>query len=171
MTNHVAHKFTITGNEKDIQTFIDECFDTENQFNFNTLIPMPEILKNTIRGNTSAMQTEEYKAKEKEAIETTGHNNWHSWRLEHWETKWGAYSTDYENHGDLIELEFDTAWSCPKPIFEALSKKFPTLIFKGYALDEGFCFGAVISIEKGEFSIDYLEVHADLFEAFDYRFA
>lgn len=170
MPNHVTHKFTIEGTEEDIKKFIDECFDKEGQFDFNILIPMPEILKNTISGNTSEMQTEEYKVKEKEALDTTGHNNWYNWRLEHWGTKWNAYSTHYENHGKIIQLEFDTAWSCPEPIFKALLENFPTLTFEGYALDEGFCFGAVITIGEDDCSTEYLDVHAGLFEAFSHRF-
>ena len=41
-----------------------------------------------------------------------------------WGTKWNAC----EPHHD-IELgtaEFDTAWSCPQPIFKTLSKRFPS---------------------------------------------
>lgn len=38
-----------------------------------------------------------------------------------WGTKWGAYSTKrFHDH-----VEFQTAWATPKPVFLALSEKFP----------------------------------------------
>ena len=43
------------------------------------------------------------------------------WSREHWGTKWNAYSQTIEDD----TLRFDTAWSHPTPVIEALSKKFP----------------------------------------------
>lgn len=40
-----------------------------------------------------------------------------------WGTKWNA--CDSVVHLDEGTASFDTAWSCPEPIFETLSKKFP----------------------------------------------
>lgn len=170
MPNHVTHIFKIQGSEEELKKFYDEYIGEDDALDFNKLIPMPTILEGTISGNTPEMETEEYKAKAKEAIEATGHCDWYNWRIEHWGTKWNSYSARCENYGDLIELEFDTAWSCPEPIFKVLAEKFPNLAFEGYALDEGFCFGAVITIEEGEFEINYLDVHVGLFEAFSHRF-
>jgi hypothetical protein len=41
----------------------------------------------------------------------------------HWGTKWNAY--DQTVDASAGTAEFDTAWSCPEPVFVALSKKFP----------------------------------------------
>ena len=170
MPNHVTHNFTVEGTEEDIKKFIDECFDKEGEFDFNRLIPMPDILENTICGSTPEMQTEEYKEKTDEAIKTTGYSNWYDWRLEHWGTKWNAYHTQIDHQGDFLELIFDTAWSCPEPIFKALSEKFPLLSFEGYAMDEGYCFGSSITIDSDGHSIEYFDIHVGFLKAFGYRF-
>ena len=170
MPNHVSHVFTITGESENIKNFINRCISKDGEFNFSSLVPKPEILEKTISGNTEEMQTDKYKAIEKEAMETTGFKNWYDWSIENWGTKWNAYSTSYVNHGDLIELEFDTAWSCPNPIFNSLAKEYPTMIFHGYAIDEGCGFGAEITIEDGSSNIEYFDVNAGFMSAFSYRF-
>lgn len=172
MPNHVTHAFTIEGDEKEIKRFLDKCFikeDGNTEFDFNALIPMPEILNKTISGNTSEMETVTYKKTEKEAINQSGHKNWYDWRIENWGTKWNAYHTRFDDHEDLVELEFDTAWSCPEPIFYALGKQFPKLYFKGYALDECFNFGASVEIEEGEVAVRYFDVDPDFYISFGYR--
>ena len=59
MPNHVTHRIVITGADADIRAFVDRCIVTthrdatehqpafdEQTFDFSTLIPMPEELKN-----------------------------------------------------------------------------------------------------------------------------
>jgi hypothetical protein len=42
---------------------------------------------------------------------------------QNWGTKWNAYSQSVDVAAGAAK--FDTAWSCPKPVLEALSKRFP----------------------------------------------
>lgn len=52
------------------------------------------------------------------------------WNRDNWGTKWNAYSQTIEDDS----LTFDTAWSHPTPVIEALSRKFPeNEIFVQYA--------------------------------------
>lgn len=51
---------------------------------------------------------------------------WRNWSINNWGTKWNAYDTKFEDHEDgTATLQFDTAWSHPFPVIEALSIKFP----------------------------------------------
>jgi hypothetical protein len=51
---------------------------------------------------------------------------WYVWNIRHWGTKWNAYSASWDAaEGDMATLEFDTAWSHPTPVIEALSLRFP----------------------------------------------
>lgn len=51
---------------------------------------------------------------------------WRGWSIDNWGTKWNAYDTKFEDHEDgTATLQFDTAWSHPYPVLEALSVKFP----------------------------------------------
>jgi len=87
---------------------------------------------------------------------------WYSWNIGHWGTKWNAYSTEIEPlPGDLCRLTFQTAWSHPIPIIEALSAKFPDEEFEVKYADEDF--GSNLDhyrIEDGE----YFQVAHDPYE-------
>lgn len=51
---------------------------------------------------------------------------WREWSISNWGTKWNAYDTKVEYHeDDSATLQFDTAWSHPYPVIEALSVKCP----------------------------------------------
>lgn len=176
MPNHVTHKLTVSGTAEDIQRFLADCFqpvDPEKdtallELDFNTLVPRPAILDDTIAGNIEEMKTEAYKALEAQAILETGHKNWYDWCCANWGTKWNAYQTHFEldNDGSEMHLCFQTAWACPEPIFAALAERCPQLKFHGYALDEGYGFAAEITLEDGQSDIEYFEVNAGFMYAF-----
>ena len=60
---------------------------------------------------------------------------WYQWNLEHWGTKWSSTEHTYfnlrwfEKYGESrevygrVDLVFETAWSAPTPIFEAIEKR------------------------------------------------
>lgn len=51
---------------------------------------------------------------------------WRDWSISNWGTKWNAYDTKTGELEDGTEtLQFNTAWSHPFPVIEALSVKFP----------------------------------------------
>ena len=51
-----------------------------------------------------------------------GHVSWYEWSIAHWGTKWNAYKWDVV---DGRYVRFETAWSCPEQIVEALAAKVP----------------------------------------------
>ncbi len=67
------------------------------------------------------------------------------WAIDKWGTKWNAYEqSEFED-----TITFDTAWSTPIPVFEALSKQFPDVQFNVRFAVEDFKFG----INVGEFTL------------------
>ena len=68
-------------------------------------------------------------------IEKYGHKDWYSWCNDKWGTKWNAYSQEVGLEGEII---FQTAWSNPYPIIEALSSKYPDAEFNLRYADEDF---------------------------------
>ena len=70
-----------------------------------------------------------------ENIKLYGHKDWYDWSIANWGTKWDAYEVSYEYGGGTeLELNFQTAWSTPKPIFDKLTEMFPELsIYIEYA--------------------------------------
>lgn len=72
-----------------------------------------------------------------QAQNETGYQDWYEWSIHNWGTKWDAGSTELLLRSDVqIELEFNTAWSFPYPVFEALTEAFPTLTFSGWHIEE-----------------------------------
>ena len=50
-------------------------------------------------------------------ILTYGHDSWYDWCCENWGTKWNACEVYVSNR----MISFQTAWSAPDPIYEALA--------------------------------------------------
>ena len=87
-------------------------FDDLNRWvvDFEILIPQPENIE---KGGCNGTHED-------------GVICWYSWSIENWGTKWNAYDASVEAvEGDLIKIEFDTAWSHPAPIIEPLGAKHP----------------------------------------------
>jgi len=68
---------------------------------FQHIKPMPEELRDTTSPSDSP--------------------NWYDWSVDNWGTKWDACSMDYEEYDGIVTFSFDTAWSPPLPVYEALA--------------------------------------------------
>lgn len=86
------------------------------------------------------------------------------WARENWGTKWNAYDQSYEAlSGDLVRIQFDTAWSCPFPVLYALSAKFPDEVISVETADEDLGGGVAIFKLKGgeEFDVDQPDEYSE----------
>ena len=98
------------------------------------------------------------------ALEETGHADWYAWSCATWGTKWNAYGCSGVSVEDgVLSFVFDTAWDFPEPVFEALAKAYPDLVFICACFDEGWVFAG-----RGEFNgkADFAlcEATAELYE-------
>lgn len=119
---------------------------TEEGVDFERVIPMPD---NVIRGSIGhasidgVYQPVFYPQDPDDPIGLNtkpqpyppGAVDWYSWSIEHWGTKWNAYSNELD---DLKEgrIKFDTAWSHPMPVIQALSECFPDQVIVAEYADE-----------------------------------
>jgi Ferredoxin-like domain in Api92-like protein len=96
----------IKGDPKEIFEFVRT---EESVFDFNTLVPMPEQIKNS-----------------KEEVDMFGLKvpAWYAWSCDNWGTKWNAGDAKYSTEDPDHVIWFDTAWDPPVPVFEALAKRF-----------------------------------------------
>lgn len=53
----------------------------------------------------------------------TGYQNWYEFNNEKWGTKWNACETELKESFDkqFVDIEFDTAWCTPEPIFNEIA--------------------------------------------------
>ena len=65
-----------------------------------------------------------------------GHQDWYSWSNANWGTKWNAYSQNSDEGSN--EISFETAWSTPYPVIEALSRNYPDAVISLRYADEDF---------------------------------
>ena len=131
MPNHVTNTLSIQLNEGvDAQKFLKKLRGEDSDrdvIDFAVIIPPPD---NLFTGNLS---TEDRKRCVQEGIP-----NWYDWQCENWGTKWNAYDQSIEDQGyGSFEIRFDTAWSPPFPIIEALKEWDEIEYLGGSWLEEG----------------------------------
>ena len=67
-------------------------------------------------------------------------DGWYDWNVREWGTKWDACDADYDDNTDEaspnLYYSFNTAWSIPEPIYQAILEQHPELDFRFYAEEE-----------------------------------
>jgi hypothetical protein len=69
--------------------------------------------------------------------------DWYTWRIHNWGTKWDIGSDDVTIDIDpcgthtYAKLYFDTAWSPPEGVLDALREKFPNVDFTLFYREDG----------------------------------
>lgn len=100
--------------------------------------------------------------------------HWYTWNVREWGSKWDLYDVyvDYDQIG-FAELSFNTAWSAPGRVFEALSLLFPSTLINIASADESsetsvcllsFLDGIIVSNQSPynyKVNGEYYEAHTD----------
>ena len=103
MPNHIT--IVINAPEEVIAALVDQ--EAERVVDFNRLVPQPENIE---KGDCSGKHA-------------PGVVCWYEWNVKYWGTKWNAYGEEVRSP---TELKFETAWSHPVPIIQALHNRFPS---------------------------------------------
>jgi len=103
-------------------------------YNWATEFATPEALIEYMLEKGSANLEEAQQALDN--IRDYGHQDWYSWSTSNWGTKWNAYSQNSDEGSN--EISFETAWSTPYPVIEALSRKYPEAVISMRYADEDF---------------------------------
>lgn len=76
-----------------------------------------------------------------ENIRLYGHADWWGWRIANWGTKWNGgecYGLAIEE--DCLFADFDTAWSPPCGVYQAICAAYPDLSLEAYYMELGMWF-------------------------------
>jgi hypothetical protein len=155
LPNHVTN--VVRANRDVIHAMLNE-----GGVDFNRIIPMPETV---IRGSIGHAEIDGVYQKvwypdedPQKPMERTkpqpypeGATDWYDWSIEHWGTKWNAYSSEVLEDDTIAK--FDTAWSHPYPVMAKLAEMFPKELIQVMYADEdlGNNFG-VYGIIEGLFT-------------------
>jgi hypothetical protein len=155
MPNWTSNRIYIEGDRADIRAFLEAVKREDELFDFNRIIPRPEILDHTgsghceidgkkveswyivkSRDSTKPEDTEEvqlFTPEEETELKAMGHRDWYSWSVERWGTKWNACRVEIDDASiecGSIEITFETAWSAPEPVLRKMVEMFPKLTFR-----------------------------------------
>ena len=112
---------------------------------FNQILPIPDF-KNIPNDKGELPKLEVHKNDKGEVVWETynfpdGKNDdrWYHWCIDNWGTKWEPDINEigYED-SEILELTFNTAWSPPQGVVEAMRTKYPKLTFQCF-YDEPGC--------------------------------
>lgn len=125
---------------------IDEDESSKNERVHDILRRVPDLLYGNLdqalenKSYASPDNSDEYIELGKRLVDNCskyGCTTWYEWHYNNWGTKWNAMDVEVGSAlGNECNIYFNTAWSAPVPIFSALSKKFPDLIFSISYADE-----------------------------------
>lgn len=108
---------------------------------FSVLIPCPQELADTIDGSYS----EPYRKELSEFIfelnkKYFGFTSWYDWSVANWGTKWDICEANVNSDdGNIIYLDFDTAWSPPTKAYAKLLEMGYTIHAVYHESGMGFC--------------------------------
>jgi hypothetical protein len=109
------------------------------------VIPVPQELKDTMSGSYGDDERQALlEAQTKHNIEKYGAGNWYDFCVNHWGTKWDVDcqgQVDVHPEGTLVTASFDSAWSPPTGVYEALVEDGYTV--RAYYYESGMCFAGI----------------------------
>ena len=157
MPNWTSNRIYIEGEQANIRAFLETVKWEDELFDFNRIIPMPELLKHTGSGNNtvegkkvtswyviqpstkeSPEQVRLFTEQEETELKAIGHSDWYSWSVQNWGTKWNACRAEIDDNSEhgYTEITIETAWSAPVPVLQKMVEMFPRLTFRCEWRDE-----------------------------------
>lgn len=143
MPNWCYTNMEVRGDEEDLDAFVAQLefnqvgpegimFDKS----LNDLFPVPAALVvrsgffgNNEDGTPSAKQLE-MDAIYAENRAKLGHQDWYSWSVENYGTKWGACRPEFDRVSETVmTVNFESAWNPADGLIRHISKIFPELLF------------------------------------------
>ncbi len=159
MPNWCNNFVSIRGPKESLQK-LKEAYD--NQEFCNAVIPVPEDLKIVAGSVCDPVEQAKLEADTRRNIEVYGYGNWYDFCVNRWGTKWdigGDGGADLDDDGECLTMSFDSAWSPPTGIYEALTEQGYTV--EAYYYESGMAFCGVYNSEYGDDCYDISNMSVD----------
>lgn len=149
MPNHVYNSMTVIGTPEALKAFKEKARHEDREFSYWNFVTPPQ----------EAIDSGEYEGRrgyeDGKPIGRTP-NNWYEFNIREWGTKWDAYEVETDFSRDLsdysLTASWTSAWGEPRPIFEAITRQHPALVFLFHWQEEQG-WGGEANGELGQFSI------------------
>jgi hypothetical protein len=116
--------------------------DSDQPFDFNRIIPTPQELLDSSSPNRTNPQ---------EMKDKYGYEDWYNFRCARWGTKWNACDVEMRIESPTeVSISFNTAWSPPMPVIEAIAQKYPFADITLSFYEEGMGFAGEVVYSKGQ---------------------
>jgi len=148
MPNWCENTLRVKGPAEDINKFQMACRNKDGHESEHTELSLqrlwpcpPSILNNQpVYGDLKASL-----AKLHEEPLSWEQDDWYSWRVRNWGTKWDVEAridkvNTFKNGNREIVYYFTSAWSPPREAFEKICEDWPTLSFKLHYVESGMGF-------------------------------
>lgn len=111
--------------------------------NMDKLLEIPKEVEEAFLKIRTDISPEEFELGRKafQNEQKYGATDWYHWCINNWGTKWNSYGYDGYDSSNAPEthtLSFNTAWSAPHKVLEALTQKYPDIEFTHEWADEDF---------------------------------
>ena len=139
MPNWCSNHITVRGtNQAEIQR-LAKAF-AEGEF-CNAVIPTPKDLTDTVSGFVGEDQRAAHEAQMDRNVALYGHKDWYSFQTANWGTKWDVScdSVEIDDDGLGFSGTFESAWSPPMGVAEALVEQGYEVTLYYYEPGMGFC--------------------------------
>jgi hypothetical protein len=140
MPNWCSNHITVRGtNPAEIQRLAAAFADSGL---CNAVIPVPQDLTDTVSGRLgNGDEQKALEAKTAANLEKYGYGNWYDYQIAKWGTKWDVTcdSVEIDEDGLGFSGNFDSAWSPPVPIAEALAEQGFEVTLYYYEPGMGYC--------------------------------
>jgi hypothetical protein len=106
-------------------------------------IPVPQALRDTVSGFKGESERAEHEAQQAANLQKYGYNDWYSFCVNEWGTKWdiGADGNPAQDIPGGLMLGFDSAWSPPIAAYEKLMEQ--GFRIRAMYYEGGMCFAGI----------------------------
>jgi hypothetical protein len=120
-------------------------------------IPVPDDLRNTVSGFMGEDKRAEHEAQQKSNVEKYGYNDWYSFCVNEWGTKWdiGSDGNPAQDIPGGLMLGFESAWSPPTAAYEKLIEM--GFRIRAMYYEPGMAFAGIWEGNEDEVNDDYYE--------------
>ena len=122
MPNHCHNRVTFYSANTDDVAKLKQIFEDENCF--GQIIPEPDWPNTPNKDGELPVKHEDpwltYRFSDGKVDD-----RWYDWRIQNWDTKWDCYDVVVtDDDPEQVEIEFNTAWSPPEAICNAIREQY-----------------------------------------------